>query len=249
MTIAQNQQRTSMEKPQTFIEFINSGLPVPGILPAPQHQPEGTRAGLTFYYVRANFDADFPGLPVEGFENGLMPPGGIASIPHPLDQFSNNAYFIPGAILPGIQFMASGNHSGDEIAVLGVNFYGNPSKTAVANYFTDFYRILFDPPVQATGMDVQQYAGGGVCVMEVYDENGALLGSDVTAATNAGVFWGVASDVPIGEVRITETYTGAEGADNIAFGSAEKVPLSNYALYAGILLMVTYAVIRFRRII
>ncbi len=245
---AQDRQKAGPEKFRTLIEFIESGQQAPEVLSAPLYQPEGTRNGLTFYYNRAGFDAAFPGLPVEGFENGSMPNASVDAIPHPLDEFSNNLYFSPGDILPGIRFMASNTHTGDEIAVLGATFSGAPSKTAVANFFSDYYRILFNPPVYAAGMDLQSFLGAGWCTVEVYDNVGALLGTDVSAANATGVFWGVSGPGLIGEIRIIDQGGGAEGADNIAFGGQE-VPLSDYAIFIGIGLILAFAVIRFRRAI
>ena len=204
--------------PRSVTEWIAMGrpdLPVqPAAVPAVTAQPQS----LSYYSSRVDFDASYPGLPVEGYENGSMPNGSIIGIPHPLDASSSNAYFDPGDILPGIQFWANNNHSGDEIAVLGEQVAGSPSKTAVANYYVDSYRIVFDPPVGAAGMDLQVYAKSGSCQVDIYDTSG-FLASTVSPCSAAGVFWGVASDAaPLAELVITELGGGAEGVDNIAFG-------------------------------
>jgi hypothetical protein len=147
-----------------------------------------------------------------------MPPASIDAIPHPLDEYSNNAYFNPGDILPGISFWGGIDYLDDEIAVLGSGFMGNPSKTAVSNYFVEPYTIRFDPPVEAAGMDVQTFMGSYTCNMDIYG-TGGFLGSTSTACNEAGVFWGVASDGdPIIEIVIMDLGGGAEGADNVAFG-------------------------------
>lgn len=246
ITFAQ-QTKSPLQKPGTLIEFTESGLPAPEHLPGPLFSPEGSRLSLTFYNDRANFDADYPGLPVEGFESSTIANGLIGALPHPLDASSSNAYFVPGDILPGIQFWGTNTHAGDELAILGANYVGNPSKTIVANYFLDDFRILFNPPVFATGMDIQDFMGNGWCTVEIYDAEGSMLGGAVTAASETGVFWGIGSDEPIGEIRILSQGDGAEGADNIAFGGM-TVPLSNYALIIGLLMIIAVAVIRYRRI-
>ena len=203
--------------PQSLTEWLAQGKPgfqVQPVAPKLAATPET----LTFYNSRAGFDADFPGLPVEGYENGSMPYGSVDSVPHPLDQYSSNAYFDPGDILPGIQFWASQTHTGDEIAVLGEQFMSNPTKGAVANYFTDVYHIMFNPPVQAAGMDLTDYVGSYSCQVDVYDEYG-LVASTTSACNEAGTFLGVASDGnPIWEIVISDLAGGAEGADNIAYG-------------------------------
>jgi len=209
--------------PQSLTEFLDSGLPMPAISPVQGIVTDIVPEALTFYSTRGEFDTAYPGLPIEDYENGSMAFGTIAAIPHPLDQFSSNLYFDPGDILPGIQFWASLTYAGDEIAVLGEQFLGNPTKTAVANYFTDSYIIEFDPPVQAAGMDLQDYAGTGTCQIDIYDTNGFL--ATISSACDAvGIFWGVASDAdPITAVVITDLGGGAEGADNVAFGSGAPV--------------------------
>ncbi len=206
--------------PQSLKAFSVSGLPAPAVQPVTPRVPGGALQGVSFYYDRGVFDADYPGLPVEGYENGSMPDGTVDVVPHPLDEYSDNAYFDPGDILPGIQFWATNDHSGEEIAVLGTNFMGNPSKTAVANYFSDSYHIVFNPPVQAAGMDLQEFMGSYSCQVDVYNADGVLLGSDVTSCNEAGIFWGVASPMdPVAEIVITSLGGGAQGADNIAFGN------------------------------
>lgn len=205
--------------PPSLSEFVASGQPAFTVQPVAPTVPTAVPEALTYYATRAEFDTDYPGLPVEGYENGSMAPGTIDDIPHPLDEFSSNAYFDPGDILPGIQFWATVDQpTDDEIAVLGAGFAGNPDKTAVANYFTDGYRIVFDPPVQAAGMDLQDLMGSGSCQVDIYDTNGYLT-SVTSTCDAAGVFWGVASDAdPIAELVITDLGGGAEGVDNIAFG-------------------------------
>jgi hypothetical protein len=208
--------------PRSLTEWLAMGQPERSVQPVAVPVATAQPQALFYYTDRAEFDADYPGLPIEGYENGSMPFGSIADIPHPLDASSSNTYFDPGDILPGIQFWATDNHSADEIAVLGEQFDGNPSKTAVANHFDDSYHIVFDPPVMAAGMDLQSYMGSGSCQVDIYDTNG-FLASDVSDCNAAGVFWGVASDAdPIVEIVITDSGIGAEGADNIAYGIWES---------------------------
>ncbi|MBN1138616.1 MAG: PKD domain-containing protein [Anaerolineae bacterium] len=203
--------------PQSLTEYLAAGQPAFTVQPVAPNLPAAAPDSLTFYYDRGTFDTAYPGLPVEGYENGSMPYGTIDSVPHPLDELSSNAYFDPGDILPGIQFWATADHAVGEIAMLGEGFMGNPSKTALANWFVDSYRIVFDPPVQAAGMDLQEIYGSNSCQVDIYGPFG-YLASDASACDAAGVFWGVASDaVPIAEIVITSLGGGAEGADNIAF--------------------------------
>lgn len=209
------------DAPQSLTEYIASGCPAFTVQPIPPTEsPDGSRA-LTYYVNRVDFDAAYPGLPIEGFEDSSIAYGDIGALPHPLDRFSNNSYFTPGDILPDIQFMASATHGGDELVVLGEQYASNPSKTVVANYFGDSYQILFNPPVEAAGMDIQSFYGGTTCQLDIYDTNGFLV-STTSPCDAAGVFWGVSSDSdPITAIVITDLGGGAEGADNISFPSSE----------------------------
>lgn len=203
--------------PQTFTEYLAAGQPSFTVEPAAPNIPAAAPDSLIFYDDRGDFDTDYPGLPVEGYENGSMVPGTVDSVPHPLDELSSNAYFDPGDILPGIQFWATADNNGQEIAVLGEEYFGNPSKTAVANTFIESYRIVFDPPVQAAGMDLQDFMGSGSCQIDIYGPY-SYIASVASACSTAGVFWGVASDeIPIAEIVITSLGAGAEGAENIAY--------------------------------
>ncbi|MBN2002566.1 MAG: carboxypeptidase regulatory-like domain-containing protein [Anaerolineae bacterium] len=206
--------------PQSLAEFIASGLPAPEVQPMAPSLPTGVMQGVDLYYDRQDFNADYPDLPVEDYENGSMPPAALDVIPHPLDASSSNAYFDPGDILPGIQFWATNDEGGEELVVLGAGFQSNPSKTAAANYFSDGYRVVFDPPVQAAGMDLQEFMGSYSCQVDIYDSTGSLLGTDVSTCNEAGVFWGVASmSNPIAEIVVTSLGGGAQGVDNVAFGN------------------------------
>ncbi|MBE0640177.1 MAG: hypothetical protein IH598_16810 [Bacteroidales bacterium] len=253
LTLTQSQElkRNKGDDPQSFIDYVNSGLQFQSENPVLPAKPLTPTRSMYYYTDRAVFDAEHPGLPVEGFENSTIGYAQIDVIPDPLNAFSNNAYFNPGDILPGISFWVSANDFGDEFSILGEQYAGNNSKTIVANYLADNFRIVFDPPVKAVGMDIQEFFGNGLCQVDIYDPDYNLLASVQSPANPEGVFWGVASDDPIGEINIISLGYYSEGADNIAFGevSSPSVPLSNWALYLGIFLMVMFTAIRFRKMV
>jgi len=180
-----------------------------------------SEAGLIVFSDRSSFDAAAPGLPIEDFEEASIGAMEVAGIPAPLDSTSNNGYFLPGDILPGIQFHTNTTHNNDELALLGPGYAGSPSKLIVANYFTDAFYVVLSPGVHAIGFDVHSFMGGGMAGIEVYDPDGFVLGTYDWAAGPAGTFWGAISDSePIGSVRIFDAGGGAEGVDNVAFGEA-----------------------------
>jgi len=210
-----------------------------------------TTAGLSYYSNRGDFDADFPGLPVEGFENGNIPAlTVVALVSDHLDELTNDPYFSPGDILPGIQIGASGTEA-PSIAGLGVGIAGNLSKIVLPNFFKDEEIITFNPPVTAVGFDVHDFTGGTLCNIDILDAIGNPLGSTTSGSSSAGVFFGVCSDIPIGKIILdSQTGTG-EGADNIAFGNAPPktpVPLSGWAVYMGIFLIFAISALRFRKL-
>ncbi|MBE2199715.1 MAG: hypothetical protein IAE79_13960 [Anaerolinea sp.] len=191
--------------------------------------------GAIYYGDRPTFDAAYPGLPIEDFENGLWAGGAILGCPAPFDASTNNACFTPGGILPGIRFQDNplndaGGGDANGLAGVGAGVFGALSKNIVANTFVDSFEILFDPPVNATGMDMVHYTTDGATVnISIYDVNDVLIDSTSASATNVGAFWGVYSNTPIGRINILSTLSsgdGAEGVDNVAFGVVASGPCS-----------------------
>lgn len=224
--------------PGELAGFSNAGLPeagaTDGLLVAPLTGPAS--AGLIFYGDRATFDAVFPGLPVEDFEAGLWGDGQTIGCPAPFNAATNNACFAPGGILPGISFQDNplndaGGGSPIGLAGVGDGIYGAVSKSIVANTASDSFEILFDPPVNAAGMDLTHFFSNGTVVdITIYDASDLLIASTEAIASNGGNFWGVYSALRIGRINIHSTSNGYEGVDNVAFGQvgfcspAENLP-------------------------
>lgn len=208
------------EGPSSLTDFAASGQPVPDAAPAAASAPAAAPEAVAFYYDRPTFDGDFPGLPVEDYENANVNPTDILGFGMPLDENTDNGIFSPGDILPGISFSASEGDLGSELVILGgASGFGETSKTVLANRFVASYIIEFDPPVEAAGMDLQTLLGSYSCQVDVFNAAGGLLGTDTSYCDEPGAFWGVASDGdPIAQIVIYDAAGGAEGADNIAFG-------------------------------
>ena len=203
---------------------------------------------LAYYSSRTLFDSENPGLPVEDFENANIAPGTINTFPSPLDQFTNNAFFTTGSILPGIQLNSIGNNP-TRLAILGSGAYsGNPSKIALPDYFANNAQFLFNPAIYSVGLDAIDLTGGTQCTIEIYDVGGNLLGSVIAATSASGIFWGVKSDTPIGEIRLVSP--SAAGADNIAFGNVtQPVPVSDWAIYFGLILIIGFAAFQIKKMV
>jgi hypothetical protein len=108
-----------------------------------------------------------------------------------------------------------------EIAVNpGAGFNNNPSISLLTNTLAETLHIYFTAPdVNAAGMDLQSHFTAGLVNITVYGWDGTtVLGTTVAAATNAGVFWGVTADQPIGRITIHSPTNQAEGIDNLTFG-------------------------------
>lgn len=195
----------------------------PGIVTAPV-------GGPVYYADRATFEADNPGLPIEDFEDTLVAPGAVLGCPAPFDASTNNACFATGTILPGLAVQDNplndtGGGDPNGLATLGVGFAGAASDQVVANTFVDSFELVFDPPVTAVGGELVHYTGASQTInITIFDANDVQIGSTTgTGTSGAGTFWGVFSAVPIGRVNflsVAPAGDGAEGMDNITFGTA-----------------------------
>ncbi len=183
---------------------------------------------LTFYTDRPTFNALFPGLPLEDFEEGIVSPGGVGGCSAPIDENTNNGCFVPGDILPGIAFSDNPGPSGDGIALVGAGFGGAPSKRIVANYFAETFDIFFpNNDVYLAGMDLACYFGADTVNINIYGTGGALIGTTTGSCTPGGSsFWGVSSDQYITRINISSPAGQAEGVDNIAFGGIPDLTVS-----------------------
>jgi PKD repeat protein len=194
-----------------------------------QAEAAASSPALVFSASRADFDAQFPNLPVESFEAGNVADADVVGCPGPLDATSNNTCFSPGGILPGIRFNSdhtSGlDETGQDVALLGNGFGGIPhSKQLVATFTVDGFVIEFTENVTAAGMDLVSYAEDN-CQVDVFGLNDVLLGSTTAPCTKAGTFWGVSSATPIARIRIYSPTHQFEGVDNVAFGAGvQQVP-------------------------
>jgi len=221
---------------------------------SPEPSPPETApppAGLKYYTDRAAFYADNPGLPCEDFEEATVPDSTVVPIGAPLDVTTDNAYFDPGDILPGIIFQDNPGPSPiDGLYVIGAGYMGNPSKNIGANYFVESFDIIFpNDDVFAVGMDLTSYTTSDVLTITIYGAGGALLDTTTALSTNAGSFWGVSSDQVITLINLYSPTDQAEGVDNICFGAppppppvgGEYVPVNTLTLLAPYLVIVAVA--------
>src|SRR5262245_61065106 len=100
-------------------------------LPSP-----ASASSITFSSLAA-FNAAAPGLPVETFETGLVPAGGVTVCTGALSSAAASACFPIGGLLPGVSY----GNTGQLMALLGAMFdgVGNTSKVLGPNFFADTF--------------------------------------------------------------------------------------------------------------
>lgn len=148
---------------------------------------------------RAECDTSCPGLPVENFETSNCASNDSSELPAPLNSSSDDACFIPGQILPGIEFANDGtDRAGNELVFFGGNLAGLSSDVVLADFFVDPYFITFPGNVVDTVcMDIVSiFSITNTCDIDIYGTSG-LLGSTTVPCPEAGSFFGVQSDSDI----------------------------------------------------
>ena len=181
-------------------------------------------AASTFklYTSRATFNADWPALPTETFEEGTLA-GNIQECPAPLDRSNNDACFKPGDILAGIKFQDNPGPSNPGLGLVGVGWGNAVSKSIVQWWGGETFDIFFtSDTVFVAGMDLISINSSATLNISVYGPGNTLLATTTSFATGEGVFWGLSSDVNITRINLTSQTGTFEGVDNISFGSKLK---------------------------
>lgn len=182
--------------------------------------------GVATYYDRALFNADAPGLPVEDWEEGHVT-GPFVFCNPPLNAMSNDACFLPGEILPGLEYRDVPLGGGGEDVGLGAaGLFSMPSKFVYTNFSVDTTNLIFTPTVTAIGVDISGNSVGASILLSAFDANDTLILTDTTSMGDIGsiAFWGVISSIPIRRLNIDMGSAG-EFVDNVAFGGA-VVPIT-----------------------
>ena len=166
------------------------------------------------------FNAAAPAnLNFEDFEEGVLASGAATGLPSVLDQFSNNAVFVPGDITPGLRIeIAQSIYAGRD-----TNRF--PTLAIMNNAEADPTTITFPAiTVTALGFDFfGSFTENGPALLTAYDESNNVLWSDTFTPPGRGQFIGLISDIPI--ARLTSNNGIAwYGFDNIAFGAETPGP-------------------------
>lgn len=199
---------------------------------APEQASQAVRAlpeqaappGVTFYTDRPTFEAAFPDLDKEDFEDTNVA-GGAQGCDGPADSSSSQAgCWDPGDIEPGLSFdsVAPRGPGGAGLALIGPGFSGNLSKNLVANFFVDAFSIDFtDLDDTVAGFELHCYFSTDVVNVDVYG-TGGLIASAPANCTSAGAFFGVDAGEVIARIEIFSPAGQAEGVDNVCFGEGRQ---------------------------
>ena len=198
---------------------------------SPNHQPtpvsrvqtpQTNLAGLTFYTDQSIFQAAAPGATLEDFASTLIAPNNICVGFAPLNSANPGVCFGATDLNPG--FTLNMSTTNDDYAYLTTGFLGTPKDVIGPNTFTDDLYLYFTDAT-AVGFFLHGDLVGAVAVdIEIYSGM-SLLGTSSAVGTANGLFWGVASDTPITEIRIIgQNGNDAELISDLQYGAFESVP-------------------------
>jgi hypothetical protein len=169
---------------------------------------------MSFFDNRAAFDVAVPGLPIEDFEEGNVPPGGATICDDPYDSNTNDACWTPGDILPDLRL---GSNRGAAMAIWGDGVFGQPTIVTGAGFFTDYSYLEFPRGVFAVGLDLLSNTPGTMADVRIFGNYGQI-GSAYVPTDVPGPFWGVLSTELITRIEIDPFIGVGELVDNVAFG-------------------------------
>ncbi len=189
--------------------------------------PPSEQDGLLYYTEQAEFEKDFPGLPVEDFEESSITPGQLAACAGPLDSttFQPPNCFSPGDIVSGLSLDGDPSHTPN---VMGSGYStATTSSVSLAAPLGDVLHISFAAgDVHAVAMDLATFSSFKYTI-DVYGPGNIHLGTITTAdVLTAESFNGIFSPRPI--TRITLDNGDYEIVDNIRFGTMHSSSVTFY---------------------
>lgn len=209
--------------PASITEFTATGESVPAAAApvSPPAAPTVTTNGLLQFTSATEFDAAFPGLPLEDFEGGTTAAGTFTFCPSPIDSSSTCAGLtiedglsITGP--PSVQMVVVGS---------GYNAWA-PASTSLSTFAAaDTHQVAFSGgSVNAVGFDL---TGSAVttATVNLFGASGLLETLTVNLTTVTQTFTGIYSAEPI--TLLTITAGSLRTIDNIRFGTI----VSNLTFY------------------
>jgi hypothetical protein len=182
-----------------------------------------TEVLATVYTNRATFDAAFPGLPIEDWEDFID--GTVLGCDAPANNGTScTGGYNVGDILPGLEIDCAAN-SGPGLGglvIIPTGFDGNDSIEFGSNFYADNTIINLDPPVDAVGFDIACHFGSPQVDILVFDGAGTQIwAGNYSPCVPTGAFVGWSADVPegIGRIELNDpSGASVEHIDDVAFG-------------------------------
>ena len=216
-------------------------------------------AQVFFSDDEAEFLVRNPNLALQDFESGMVPPVNLTVCSVLVNGNTNDDCFVPGDILPGIEFMATEG----PMAIFGPGTINNPFIVLTAlDGGADFSIMFPGNTVNVAGVDLGCFTGVGnpPCdvTVNVFGPNGNLIGSTIVTASNmVDAFLGVESVLPISRIEVAEgTDDAGRSIDRVLFGFAEVEPreiptLSEWGMIAaagGLMMVGVFFAVRRKRL-
>ena len=180
-------------------------------------------AQTNFYTNRATFEADFPGLSVEDFEESPVPHWQTVACLDLINSGTTGPCFQPGEIIPGVDFTYDGP-PGFLTLTLGSDYLGVHQLDIVWGPRLYKYPLLinFTSATFAAGMDIYIDGGGNVDIF-VLNTGGETIGfTSISPSSTEFQFMGVESASQIGSIIIEGIAGTGEFIDNF---SMSDVPI------------------------
>ncbi|MHB1148070.1 MAG: hypothetical protein ACYC01_10820 [Lutibacter sp.] len=176
--------------------------------------------GVEFFYEsEAGFDFPCNNMPTEDFSSIdiEMSDGSLYFVGSPLDMNTDNGYFSPGDILPGISFTSTNG-----LYVWNSSYWDANKLIFTSNYFDDLIINFTSANVTSVSMKIAQVWTGGYTNIDiaVYDFSDNLLGTSGVYIQPYGINWGVTSVEPIKKIILTGYFPGV---DNVSFGICDDL--------------------------
>lgn len=181
-----------------------------------------------FFTNEADFNlAAGPLAGFEDFEAGNVGAGSVVIVPAPLDSTTDNAFFSPGDIAPGLSLRDGPGPGASGLALVGAGFAGVLSKAVGANLFVDQLVLEFSVPVDAVGFNALTIFDDDPELQIDVFSGATLLDSTTIESNQTTSYLGYISDGDfITSILLSSSIDEAEFVDNVRFGVRDSVQLS-----------------------
>lgn len=166
----------------------------------------------------ADFLAAAPGLALENFDSSIAT-STVQSCAGPLNAATNDACFVTGDIIPGIEaYLIDQGGGGLMLNAPFGSLNANAIDVVGPNSTVDDLGLAFSGSPNAIGLDVLSLGNSGTVSITVTGLSGTIAVTNVSVAAGAPSFFGIIAYEPI--VGLDFSGSGiAEGVGNVRFGT------------------------------